>query len=1062
MKKFKLSLALSIIFLYTSLSFAQSTLEWVKRVNIGASSQTAYDVATDSLGNIYITGSHSKGYSETDMVTVKYNSSGHYQWAKTYNFSSDYTSEFGKSISLYRNGNKTYIYVAGEVYLNGGINYITIIKYDSDGNQIWQRNYEPGIPGGNDVVAKVLTDASGNCIVAGTAFTNPFIVKYDSLGVNIFASVVSMPGAYTYSQANDMDIDASGNIYATGSADTSNTKHFLTFKLNSTGTLQWLKFYKSAPTYTSSGRSIKVGKTGRIYVTGDNYNASTGNDILTIKYNQTTGDTVWTKKYNRTSNSNEESKVLALDANDNIYISGISYFGSYSDIYNIKYDSLGVQKWVKTYNGPGGYSDIPKDINCDNSGNIYVAGISDNSYFGSYVTIKYNSLGDSLWTRRQDFSSAEFEVANAMSLDINGNVIVTGTLGNSGTDFGTVKYNSSGANQWAVKFYGAQIIEDRANGIARDKNGNVYTVGKAKTGQGGDNIIVVKYDPQGVQKWVYNTGGTFAGYNAYDEGKAIAVDSNGYVYFTGTVYNHPSTKNDICTGKLDSNGNRLWHSVWVPTGPTHGDDTGNDIIVDTLGNVYITGQYSNSAGNLDYLTIKYNSAGVEQWVRGYSGIPGGKDIPNAITLDRNLNVFITGVSDGSGTGTDIATIKYSNPGVQQWIKIFNNPENTDDFGNDIGTDTSGHVYVCGGVDSNSLSPNAILLKYLNGDGTLRGSKYRNDQSPGGVAYFNALAFNPSKTLIFATGTDRFSSTEIGEAFLRCDTGFVATDLYYSIPHYDKDVEGKSIAWHDNYLYIGGNSFTQAEGKRMFVVRRTEYGNPIFTEYLNVNSPSGMTSNNGIVGGKGNNVFAAGNTYDSTSGNNITTLKYSYPYFRLLTSYSLEGPQSAFPIGFQDTVRVYLRSTVAPYTIVDSAKGVNEYSSFVEYMYVYSYFNNVTTTGTYYVVLKHRNSIETWSKPKQLFNDVIPQYRFVDSLSQAYGSNLKLLTVNPYPLYGFYSGDVNQDGTIDLTDVITINNDANIFSTGYLNSDVNGNNATDLSDVLIALNNANIFVSVIRP
>lgn len=77
------------------------------------------------------------------MVTVKYNSSGQYQWARTYNLSPDYTSEVGKSIATCRMGTKTFIYTAGEVYTSGS-QYITIIKYDDSGNQIWQRNYDPG------------------------------------------------------------------------------------------------------------------------------------------------------------------------------------------------------------------------------------------------------------------------------------------------------------------------------------------------------------------------------------------------------------------------------------------------------------------------------------------------------------------------------------------------------------------------------------------------------------------------------------------------------------------------------------------------------------------------------------------------------------------------------------------------------------------------------------------------------------------------------------------------------------------------------------------------------
>ena len=63
---------------------------------------------------------------------------------------------------------------------------------------------------------------------------------------------------------------------------------------------------------------------------------------------------------------------------------------------------------------------------------------------------------------------------------------------------------------------------------------------------------------------------------------------------------------------------------------------------------------------------------------------------------------------------------------------------------------------------------------------------------------------------------------------------------------------------------------------------------------------------------------------------------------------------------------------------------------------------------------------------------------------------------------FYEGDVNQDGFVDLSDEILINNDANIFLTGYVKTDVNGDRLVDLADLLITYNNAAIFVAKSRP
>ena len=130
MKTTKLNLLLLVFafFLNYEMSFAQPAFEWSRSYsNPGARYQTAYDIITDTTGNIYITGMNSNGYSLNDMVTVKCNAAGVYQWGKTYNLSPDYTGEPGKSIAVYRNGNKTYIYVAGEVAYSGATQFIKII-----------------------------------------------------------------------------------------------------------------------------------------------------------------------------------------------------------------------------------------------------------------------------------------------------------------------------------------------------------------------------------------------------------------------------------------------------------------------------------------------------------------------------------------------------------------------------------------------------------------------------------------------------------------------------------------------------------------------------------------------------------------------------------------------------------------------------------------------------------------------------------------------------------------------------------------------------------------------
>jgi len=161
---------------------------------------------------------------------------------------------------------------------------------------------------------------------------------------------------------------------------------------------------------------------------------------------------------------------------------------------------------------------------------------------------------------------------------------------------------------------------------------------------------------------------------------------------------------------------------------------------------------------------------------------------------------------------------------------------------------------------------------------------------------------------------------------------------------------------------------------------------------------------------------------------------------------------------KDTVRAYLRNTSSPFSIVDSAKSIIDSVTFSG-----NFIFTNAPTGIYYVQTKHRNSLETWSKSGgEAYNlGSVFSYDFTTTSSQAFGNNMMQADASPVK-YAIYTGDVNQDGAIDLTDVIQIYNDANNFVTGYVVTDLNRDNIADLTDVLMAYNNSVNFVGVIRP
>jgi len=161
---------------------------------------------------------------------------------------------------------------------------------------------------------------------------------------------------------------------------------------------------------------------------------------------------------------------------------------------------------------------------------------------------------------------------------------------------------------------------------------------------------------------------------------------------------------------------------------------------------------------------------------------------------------------------------------------------------------------------------------------------------------------------------------------------------------------------------------------------------------------------------------------------------------------------------RDTVSAYLRSVDSPYIIIDSSKEVIDSLSLTG-----NFRFNVAPSGTYYIVLKHRNSIETWSRlnGESYIPMSLGSYDFTDSISKAYGNNMVQIDDSPLK-FAIYSGDVDQDQVIDGTDLLIIDNDAFNFISGYVVSDLNGDSIVDGSDVSIAENNAVNFVSVLKP
>ncbi len=285
---------------------------------------------------------------------------------------------------------------------------------------------------------------------------------------------------------------------------------------------------------------------------------------------------------------------------------------------------------------------------------------------------------------------------------------------------------------------------------------------------------------------------------------------------------------------------------------------------------------------------------------------------------------------------------------------------------------------------------------------------------------------------------------------------------------------KAIYYFNEKLFAGcinkiyhstdyGNNFTSTN----ILLNNFEYatsfasaGNKLFTS---VNTSSGssthavlMTTNEGSdwinyqengFPGKGVRALAASKDFliAGTNQNGI--------WIRPLEKFDLHLKINFEAFLLNDTITVELRNSVSPYNVIDSRKGIGGQA--VQQLIK---FTNAVNGVPYYIVVRHRNSITTWSGSTQTFNNNDLTYDFTSEASQAYGSNMVFVN----DVWSFYTGDVDQNGIVDLTDGALIYNDGISFTTGYVNTDLNYDGIADLGDLILQFNNGRKFISEIHP
>jgi hypothetical protein len=203
----------------------------------------------------------------------------------------------------------------------------------------------------------------------------------------------------------------------------------------------------------------------------------------------------------------------------------------------------------------------------------------------------------------------------------------------------------------------------------------------------------------------------------HDGARAVAVDAEGNVYVTGrSLTGRQFTKHgsgpeaDAATVKYDVDGDELWVARY--DGPQRGtvsDDEGVALAVDGAGSVYVAARSGAGVG-ADFATIKYTADGQEDWVARLGYAETG-EMPSALALDRDGNVYVTGTSL-YGTGAGILTVKYTPDGHREWRAEHLELEGAQALCRSLALGAKNEIYVLGEYcDNGGTHCEFLTLKY---------------------------------------------------------------------------------------------------------------------------------------------------------------------------------------------------------------------------------------------------------------------------------------------------------------------------------------------------------------
>ena len=660
-----------------SITFPDASIQHTAWTSTNQLVNGPYSVVLESDGSLNIPGE----IKNNGDVTITAGT-GLYWWSEMGDLVGESTSTVGMGVVHDPEGN---LWVFGSAFIGDGQEDTITMKYDANGNLIWN-NLKNDLTGNqlcasNDVIA---IDSVGkpwylsNNLTLGYAY----IGQMNPDGTTVNGQLIAIQG-----NGYDMTFDANNNMYVTGSGYSTGNEQPFVIKINTElYSVDWSTILNTTDNESANSYSITVDASGNSYIIGTYQNTS----YTFISSLDTNGNILWT-----------ESLYLGQE----VYGISIQYYNNY--IYTAswavegtvisKFDTSGNQIWSNIF-GVIGVAEEGLDINFDSEGNMYLSGVTAINYS--------NPTTGNIWISKIDPTS--------------GAVIYQRTLS---TPDQSLALNETGFGPYTPFYYG-----HRSSSIYQDR---IAIAGLTYWNQESNTSTTATYVAYTFVAQLPLDGsllGTYSGLTYADATDTILSTSTNSIGFTNSFTTFTAYTATIFVTSTTSFPNVL--SPNTLTSVTYGIGIASTATSWTFGNdsilTFPNGTYIDTSSP-DALTI--NSDGPAYWINQFGDLTlqHSEDYGNTLVYDNLGNVIVV-MADYTETAEDYEIpmiVKYDPKGNLLWKKYIVNADGNPQYGSgeSAAVDSNNNIYVLTNNynDDSSwvfqISPYGVILNQIEISGT---------------------------------------------------------------------------------------------------------------------------------------------------------------------------------------------------------------------------------------------------------------------------------------------------------------------------------------------------------